>query len=108
MSHNAVTINLGDTLKTRGTYRDAAGDPVNFDSAGITIESTIRNPDGTAEFDLEVTIDPDQAANPGEFTIRGHSADFASPETIGSWTWLIRYIQGDDVFSAERITVRIE
>lgn len=111
MSHNAVTINLGDTLKAVGTYSDANGDPVDLDTAGITVSSTIRNPDGTEEHDLEVTPDPDQGANPGQFTVRGQSADFATVDTIGTWTWLIRYSTGSeddpDVFSTERIPVNI-
>lgn len=108
MSHNAVTLNFGDTLKATGVYRDANGDPVNLDSAGIAVSASIRNPDGTAEYVLEVTTDPDQVANPGKFTVRGQTADFAAANTLGSWTWLIRYTQGEDVFSTERIKVVIE
>lgn len=108
MSHNSVSINLGDTIKASCVYRDSNGDPVNLTAAGITVTSAIRNPDGTKEFDLEVTPAADQVANAGQFLIRGQSAEFASRQTAGTWTWLIRYTQGEDVFSTERIKVVIE
>lgn len=97
-----LTLKRGDTLLADCTYRDAIGDPVNLDTAGITVKSAVRSPDGRAFFDLEYAP-KNQVTNPGEFTLRGDSSNWIN----GEWAWDIRYIRGEDSFSSRTIRVKL-
>jgi len=66
----AIRLKVGDTLNCIATYKDADGNPVNLTTAAITVTSKLMSPDGETHVDLTVTPDPDQSANPGQFTVK--------------------------------------
>lgn len=97
-----VILKLGDTLIADCTYRDSAGNPVNLDTAGITIKSHIRSADGMVTYELEY-IPRDQITRTGEYRLRGESGDWK----VGDLKWDIRYFRGEDSFSSRTLSVRL-
>lgn len=103
-----IELNLGDTLSCNCTYFDANDAPVNLTTAGITIEAFARNPDGTQEIELDVTLG-NQTANPGTFSIYGDTDSWT--DQVDTWTLLVRYTGGTAEqpikYSTERIRVKL-
>lgn len=98
-----VTIKQGDTLIADCTYRDVNGTPVNLDTAGITIRSAVRSPDGMTLYPLEY-IPRDQATRPGEYRLRGSSKGWPIGSTLA---WDIRYFKGEDSFSSRTLKITV-
>jgi len=96
-------LKVGDTLDGTGTYRDANGDPVDLDTAGITVTSAVLSADGTESWPVEVTPDPDQSANAGQYAFHADSSGWTAGKGL---RWDIRYT-GADGRSASTDTVTI-
>lgn len=99
-----ITLKVGDTLIADCVYRDANGNPVNLDTAGITIKSAVVYPAGgnITRVDLEV-IPANQATNPGEYRIRGDTKGWPA----GAVKWDVRYTRGADSFSSRTINIML-
>lgn len=93
---------VGNTFYAEGVYADAAGNPVNLDSARITITSAMVSPDGSRTVDLTVTP-LDQAVSPGRYTLRTETADFVP----GLWRWDLRFHDATDGSSDSTTTLRV-
>ncbi|WP_027853858.1 hypothetical protein [Marinobacterium litorale] len=83
----------GDTFALSGTYGigDTPDDAVPQDLTDYTIRGQIRTRNGTLVADLVATIDPDQVANTGKYTLAP-----SNPDTSG---WAIGYHNIDLEFS---------
>lgn len=103
-----IELNLGDTLLADCTYRDSNDDPVNLDTAGITITAEVSSPDGLITQPVDV-IPGDQTAAPGTFQLRGLTSDWTNQ--VGTWSLGIVYEQESGVqddpnrFSSQKICV---
>jgi hypothetical protein len=110
MNHADLTMKVSDTLIANCVYRDAAGNPVNLTTAGITIRSCVRVsgkaglsfPGGSRTAELEVVLE-DQSVKPGEYRIRGDSTDWPAADI---W-WDVRYTKDGDSFSSKTVTIRM-
>lgn len=83
-----IRMKVGDSLDCVGTYKDGAGTPVNLTVAGLTVTSAVLSSEGDERFELTVTPDPDQVANPGRFTILGDSSSWTPGKGL---RWDVRY-----------------
>lgn len=98
-----ITLKVGDTLIADCIYRDANGNPVNLDAAGITIKSAVSFADGIGKADLEVAL-ADQAATPGHYRIRGDTRQWPAGQHV---RWDVRYFRGQDSFSTRTVHIQM-
>jgi hypothetical protein len=100
-----ITLKVGDTLIADCTYRDADGTPVNLATAGITIKSCacFESNGVISKHPLEVTL-YDQATRPGEYRIRGATADWPAGQRV---SWDVRYFKGQDSFSTRTLAIQM-
>lgn len=94
-----VQLKVGDSISCVGTYKDAEGNPVNLDDAGITVTSKVLTPDGETRHELEVTPS-DQSTNPGEFIITGSTAEW---EPHKGYRWDVRYTNSGGSWSSDSV-----
>jgi hypothetical protein len=97
-----VKLKVGDTFIADCTYKDANGNPVNLNTAGIVIRSSVRSPNGVKTYPLDVTI-KDQAVTPGGYRLRSDTSGWE----LGRLAWDIRYTNAAGVSSSSD-TVMIE
>lgn len=94
------TLKRGDTLLAQCVHRDSNGNPVNLTLAGISIDSVVKSENGFHRYNLTVTLNPDQLANPGAYEIRGDTTTWQVGDNL---SWDIRYSQGGNSFSTRTI-----
>lgn len=93
-----VRLKVGDTLAVLGTYKDSAGNPVNLDTAGITVTSAVLAADGEQSYPLTVAK-LDQTATPGQFQITGNTSTWTPGKCL---RWDVRYTNAAGVsFASE-------
>lgn len=103
MIAKVLDLKIGDTIDCTGTHRDSDGNPIDLTAAGITVNSSVRQDDGTVH-SLAVEI-LDQAAHPGEFRITGETGQW-SPGKCNLWD--IRYTNADGhSYSTDTIQIRL-
>lgn len=85
-------LRVGDTFLVNGVYKDDAGDPVNLDTAGITIAAAATSEDGLTEYELAVEI-LDQDVTLGGFTVTGDTTDWTPGKCLH---WNVRFTGSDD------------
>lgn len=104
MSSNLVTLIKGDTLIVNGVYEDVSGTPVNLTSAGIAISSNYMTPNGQGGGDITATPNPDQVANPGQFTLTSDTSTWAG---FGEFSIKVSYTSTRGTFS-QRFPIAID
>ena len=93
---------VGTTFYAECALTDDSGNPVDMAGAGITPSSSLLSPDGARRVPLSVDM-LDQATDPGRYTVRTETDDFAP----GYWTWDVRYLDANGDFTTLTETVRI-